>query len=105
MVMMMMQNHRLFITAVSLCLSLLCCHAQTKASAVEHLRDQDAYIIYFKSDVTEIEQQNFVEKLRRTSKATKHFGVEIIEKFFIINCLTAKLSKKALQWVWIYTYV
>ena len=100
MMMMMMQNHWPFIV-VGLFLSLLCCHAQAKASAEVYLRDQSTYIICLKSGVTEIEQQHFVGKLKRKSKTAKHFGVEIMEKFFMINCLTAKLSKKALQWVWI----
>ena len=68
-------------------------------SAVEHLRDRGTYIIHFKSTVTEIEQQHFAAVLETKSKTTKRFVVEIIEKLFTINCLTAKLSKKASHWV------
>ena len=104
--MMMMQNYWLMI-AVSLYLS----HVDARAifgsstpakvirSAVEHLRDPGVYIICFKSNVTEIDQQHFIDVLETKSNITKEFVAEIIEKFLIIKCLTVKLSKEALTWV------
>ena len=73
--------------------------ARVTRSAAEHLRDHGTYIIHFKNTTTEIEQQHFATVLETKSNTKKQFAVEIIEKFFIINCLTAKLSKKALHWV------
>ena len=74
-------------------------------TAVESLRDHGTYIIHFNDTITETELQNFTAILESKSKITKHFAAEIIEKFFIINCLTAKLSRKALQWVRICSYI
>ena len=68
-------------------------------SAEEHLRDPGIYIISFRNNVTEMEQQHFVAVLEAKSKMAKEFSAEIIEKFLIIKCLTVKLSKEALDWV------
>ena len=73
--------------------------AKFARSAEEHLRDRGTYIVCFKSNVTEIEQQHFVAVLETKSKATKEFVAEIMEKFSIIKCLTVKLSEGALDWV------
>ena len=73
--------------------------ARVARSAVEHLRDHGTYVIHFKTTVTEIERQHFAAVLETKSKTTKQFVVEIIEKFSTFNCLTAKLSQKAMQWV------
>ena len=97
---MMMRNQWLLVTA-SFCLSIVCCqtafgsssHVRVARSAFEHLRDHGTYIIYFNNAVTEAELQHFAAVLE------EKFVAKIIEKFFIINCLTAKLSKIALQWV------
>ena len=107
-VMMMIQNYWLMF-AISLCFSHVYARAivggsiQTRVerSAIENLRDPGIYIIYFKSNVTEIEQQHFVALLETKSKMTREFAAEIIEKFFIIKCLIVKLSKeaRALDWV------
>ena len=97
----MIRNQWLLVTA-SFYLSLVCCQtvfgnssrqARIVRSAFEHLRDHGTYIIYFNNAVTEAELQHFAAVLE------EKFVAEIIEKFFIINCLTAKLSKKVLQWV------
>ena len=73
--------------------------AKGTGSVAEHLRDRGTYIIFFKSNVTEIEQQHFVAVLETKSKMTEEFAAEIVGKFFIIKCLTIKLSKEALDWV------
>jgi len=104
--MMMILNYWLMI-AVSFYLSHVRARAifdsstPTKAvrSAVEYLRDPGVYIICFKSNVTEIDQQHFIDVLETKSKITKEFVAEIIEKFLIIKCLTVKLSEEALNWV------
>ena len=75
--------------------------ARVTRPAAKHLRDRGTYIIYFKNTTTETEQQHFAAVLEAKSNTKKQFVVEIIKNFFIINCLTARLSKKALQWVWI----
>ena len=106
MMMMMLQNYWLIVVV-----SFYLCHVHAQAnisgstqakavrSTVEHLRDPDIYIACFKSNVTEIEQQHFVALLETKSKTTHEFAAEIIENFFIIKCLTVKLSKEALDWV------
>ena len=68
-------------------------------SAVESLRDHDIYIITFKSYVTEKELDQFATTLAIKSIKETNFSVEIIEKLFVIKCLTARLSRKALNWV------
>ena len=96
----MIRNQWLLLTA-SFHLSLVCCQtafgsssqARVARSAFEHLRDRGTYIINFNNAVKEVELQHFAAVLE------EEFVAEIIEKFFIINCLTAKLSKKVLQWV------
>ena len=105
----MMRNQWLLVTAsFYLSLDLVCCQtafgsssqqARVTRSAFEHLRDHGTYIIYFNNAVKEVELQHFAAVLE------EEFTAEIIEKFFIINCLTAKLSKEALQWVsYMYSY-
>ena len=92
-------------------LSLLCCQttsgkpsrATISKSTVGNLRDRGIYIIHFKNNATEIKLQHFTAVLERKSNK-KHFVAEIIENFFTIKCLTAKLSKRALQWVRIYIH-
>ena len=68
-------------------------------SAVESLRDYGTYIIQFKSHVTGKEQQQFAATLTRRSAMKENFSVEIIEKLFIVKCLIARLSRRALSWV------
>ena len=102
----MMRNQWLLVTA-SFYLSLACSQtafgssSQTRVtrSAFEHLRDHGTYIIYFNNVVKEVELQHFAAVLE------EEFIAEIIEKFIIINCLTAKLSTIALQWVRVKRYL
>ena len=68
-------------------------------SAVESLRDRGTYIICFKDHVTEEELQQFTAALSRSSTKDENFTVEIIKEIFIIKCLTARLSGRALSWV------
>ena len=68
-------------------------------SAVESLRDHGTYIIQFKSHVTGKELQQFAATLTRKSVMKENFSVEIIERLFIVKCLIAKLSRRALSWV------
>ena len=93
----MMGNHWLLIIALGIvyCQTAFGSSGQAKVSksAFEHLRDRGIYIIYFGNTVTELELLHFAAVLE------EQFTVEIIEKFFIIKCLTAKLSKRALHWV------
>ena len=101
----MEKSHWLLITASFL--SLVYCQvvygcpsqARVKKSAVDTLQDYGIYIVHFKSNTKETEQQHFVAVLNRKLNTTVDFVVEIIENFFAIKCLTAKLSKTALQWV------
>jgi len=91
-------------------LSLVCCQtvigtsdqARVTRSTVETLRDHGTYIIHFKNSVTEMELKHFAFILEKKSNKRKQFVAEIIEKMFTIKCLTAKLSKRALQWVRLY---
>ena len=68
-------------------------------SAVESLRDRNTYIIHFKDHVTEEELQQFTATLRRSFDEEEKLTDEIIEELFIIKCLTARLSRRALSWV------
>ena len=79
-------------------------HHQAKVirSTTETLRDHGTYIIHFKNNVTEIELKHFAFILKQKSDKRKQFVTEIIEKMFTIKCLTAKLCKRALQWVRLY---
>ena len=96
----MIGNQRLLLTA-SFCLSLVCCQiafgsshpTRVTRSAIEHLQDCGTYIIYVNNTVSEAELQHFAAVLE------EQFIAEIVERFFIIHCLTAKLSNSALQWV------
>ena len=105
----MMQNYCLMV-AVSVYLSNVytreivgdSIQAKVTRSTVEHLGNQSTYIICFKSNVTEVEYQQFAAVLETKSKMAKEFAAEIIEKFLIIKCLTVKLSKEAMDWVKIY---
>ena len=75
-------------------------------SAVESLRDHGTYIICFKDHVTEEELLRFAAALSRSSDEDEIFTTEIIEELFIIKCLTAKLSSRALSWVrTVYTFL
>ena len=73
--------------------------ARVTRSAIESLRDRGTYIIHFKDHVTKEELQQFATVLSRSSDEDESFTAEIIEKLFIIKCLTARLSDKALTWV------
>ena len=64
-------------------------------SAVESLRDRDTYIIHFKERMSEEELQQFTATFRRSYDEEE---TEIIE-LFIIKCLIARLSRRALSWV------
>ena len=68
-------------------------------SAVESLRDHGTYIVHFKSHVTEKELHQFSTILMIKSMKERNFFVEIIEKLFVIKYLTARLSRRALNWV------
>ena len=68
-------------------------------SAVEGLRDHGTYIIHFKDHVSDEELQQFAAALPRSSDKGENFITEIIEELFIIKCLTARLSGRALSWV------
>ena len=68
-------------------------------SAVESLRDHGTYIIHFESHVTKEEMQEFTTALERKSMTETNFAAEIVEEMFMIKCLTARLSIKALTWV------
>ena len=68
-------------------------------SAVESLRDRGTYIIHFKDHVTEEELQQFAAALSRSPDKNEIVTAEIIEDLFIIKCLTARLSRRALSWV------
>ena len=103
----MIRNQWLLVTA-SFYLSLVCCQtafgsssrqARVVRSAFEHLRDHGTYIIHFNNAVKEVELQHFAAVLE------EEFVAKVIEKFFIINCLTAKFSKIALQWVRVNNYL
>ena len=101
------KNNWLMMIAASLFLGFMCCQtvygssnqAKITVSAVESLRDHGTYIIHFNSTATESELKQFVADLEENSKLMENFTAEVIEKFFIIKCLTAKLSEEALQWV------
>ena len=71
--------------------------ARVTISAVESLRDRGTYIIHFKSHVSEKELHRFAAALARRSTRESNFAAEIIEKLFVIKCLTARLSKRALS--------
>jgi len=106
----MERSHWMLITASFL--SLVCCQtvigspdqARVTRSTVETLRDHGTYIIHFKNSVAEIELKHFAFILEQKSISLKRkqFVAEIIEKMFTIKCLTAKLSKRALEWVRLY---
>ena len=73
--------------------------ARVTRSAYESLRIYDNYIINFKENVTEKQLNRFVAKLVKKSDRSKLFNAEILQKFFSIKCVTARLSKRALAWV------
>ena len=68
-------------------------------SADESLRDRGTYIICFQSYVTGKELQKFPAALSRRSAKEENFTAEIIAELFIMKCLTARLSGRALSWV------
>ena len=68
-------------------------------SAVESLRNHGTYIICFTDNVTEEDQHQFANTLIRMSASVRNFTAEIIKELFIIRCLTARLSERALSWV------
>ena len=65
-------------------------------SADESLRDCDTYIIKFKS---EKDLHPFATDLTLKSEKESNFSAEIIEEMLIMKCLTARLSRSALDWV------
>ena len=73
-------------------------------SAVESFKDHGTYIIHFKNHVTEEELQQFVATLSKSYDKGENFIAEIIEELFIIKCLTARLSGRALSWVSHYAF-
>lgn len=73
--------------------------ARVTRSAYEGLRIYDNYIVNFKENVTEKQLNRFVANLVKKSNRSKLFSAEILQKFFTIRCLTARLSKRALAWV------
>ena len=74
--------------------------ARVTRSAVESMRDRGTYIIHFKNFITEQKMQQFVDALTQESITKSNFTVEIIEmKLFLIKCLTARLSTRAVKWV------
>ena len=68
-------------------------------SAVESLRDRGTYIICHNDHVTEEELQQFAAALPISYDEEEKLTDEIIEELFIIKCLTARLSRRALSWV------
>ena len=68
-------------------------------SAGESLRDRGTYIINFKNQATEEELQQFTATLMTNSAMEENFTAEVIEELFIIKCLTARPSGRALRWV------
>ena len=73
--------------------------ARVTRSPVESLRDHGTYIVHFKEHIPEDELQNFITALVRKTNTERNFTAEIIEELFIIKCLTARLSRRALNWV------
>ena len=72
---------------------------RVEISADESMRDRGMYIIRFKDHTTEEELQQFVATLSSSFEDDKSFTTEIIEELFIIKCLIARLSTRALTWV------
>ena len=54
--------------------------------------------------MTEEELQQFAATLSRSYDKGENFITEIIE-LFVIKCLTARLSRRALSWVRNYTFL
>ena len=69
-------------------------------STDESLRIHNNYIIHFKENATEKHLQRFVDTLVRRTDHKRNFVAEILQQFLSIKCLTARLSAKALSWVW-----
>ena len=55
--------------------------------------------------MTEEELQQFAATLSRSYDKGENFITEIIEELFVIKCLTARLSRRALSWVRNYTFL
>ena len=70
-------------------------------AAVESLRIHENYLIHFKENVTEERINRFLDILARRSNQSRNFNAEILKKFLPIKCITARLSNRALEWVWI----
>ena len=65
-------------------------------SAIEHLRDRDTYIITFKSKK---DLHPFTTDLALKSVKENNFYAEVIVEMLIMKCLTARLSRSAVDWV------
>ena len=78
--------------------------ARVKRSADENLRDPGTYIVHFQDSTTTAQLQRFTKQLIRRSNRREKFEAEIVSEYPSLNCLTAKLSNKALKWVRIVCY-
>ena len=76
--------------------------ARVTRSTDENLRDIGTYVIHFEDSITDAQLQHFAKHLIRRSRRKAKLEAEIISEYRSINCLTAKLSKRALKWVRIY---
>ena len=68
-------------------------------SADESLRIHNSYIVHFKENVTELQQQHFAAMLVRRTKRVGKFFAKDIHQFCAIKCMVVRLSKRALKWV------
>ena len=73
--------------------------AKFTRSAVESLQIHNNYIVHFKENVTEKQFQRFAGALVRKTIQKRKFVAEILQQYYTIKCLTARLSNKALKWV------
>ena len=73
--------------------------ARFTRSAVESSQILDSHIVHFKENVTEKQFQRFAAALVRKTIQNRKFAAEILQQFYSIKCLTARLSNKALKWV------
>ena len=78
-----------------------CGQVRVTRSPVESLRIHENYLINFKKTATEERINGFLTTLATKSNRSRNFNAEILTKFLSIKCITARLSDKALAWVWI----
>jgi len=73
--------------------------AKVRRSADENSRDSGTYIIQLEDSATDTQLQHFTKQLNERSNRREKFEGNIITEFPNINCLIARLSKRALKWV------